>query len=344
MDPMDATPQASFGPVLFVGLTALALITHTDPTPDLPNPSETVQPTVAVLADASEPLSQPAAPRAVLAAQIARAAPTPLSEIRPAELPLAAASPPPLALPAPVVAGGAALPAAPAPTRLHIRLPSAAGAAPVPRARALLERPPPQGVPSGAQRVPLALALPSPAVQSILEARLTAPAALSRPSVPGVRRDVAVVVLQPVGPMVPLPTPELAFAQPRETWRPALPTPKFVAALDARAQAPGLTSAAARAEAFFDSRPRFVVPGGVARPSRDLALDGVPRLVWARVQGLSVNVRRGPGLRFESLTQFDTGQRLIFTGRDGGWARVNALDTPGGPITGWMFMRYIRFE
>lgn len=70
---------------------------------------------------------------------------------------------------------------------------------------------------------------------------------------------------------------------------------------------------------------------------------------WFVVTGALVNLRSGPGLEFDSITQFDEGIRGLKLGSQGGWIQIqflgNVSDTDtGAPLTGWMFAGYLRPE
>ena len=65
---------------------------------------------------------------------------------------------------------------------------------------------------------------------------------------------------------------------------------------------------------------------------------------WVLVTGDFVNLRRGPGVQFAPITQYNTGDRLLVTGTEGRWSRVNRYGGPDGTVTGWMWTGYLKPE
>ncbi|MEM6727881.1 MAG: SH3 domain-containing protein, partial [Pseudomonadota bacterium] len=316
---------ASFGPVLFFGLTAAALITHTDPFP-LANPQETM-----AFGEGYEvvlPLAQPLG--SVPGADAGLIMPR-----RPAPVPAAAPDAPSARLTRPAAPLPRSEPLNPA---LNGRQTATRGYGPLPFAevppprRARLKavgRPARDRVPS-VMDGPYALALPAPEaasapiIASPAEADAVAQVTFA-PSLPARLAQPQTIVLA---------APGVAFARVSPPTPLGLPNPTVMVT----ALAPTAPSSTALGKPLAMSQPFQTpeAPRGVAPLAADGPLKAKPLLIWGAVTGNAVNFRAGPGLDFESLAQFNAGARLIVTDIEDGWARVNALAPPAGPLIGWM--------
>ena len=322
----QAESQASFGPVIFIGLTAYVLVTSSPADPEYANPADmmeldqitrasVLQLAIAPAVDYPPPETPALAPRVIA-----------MSDLAPAALADALAQAVPMA-PVPVIETAVAvLPGPPGAAVSPVfdlqgqALPNREGPAPVPPtgAEAVFAGPPPARfhVDGGFE----AAALHDPAGQEVLPR-------FGSPFVGPVRKPAPGSAAMG-GPARPLTLRTVETGRVAGSFGPAPALPAAVAGL-----APVIS-----AEVAGPGMPTMTT---LATPAPSGLSFIAPPHVWLRVAGNGVNVRTGPGTEFASRSKLSTGARGLHLRTEGDWSEVLFLGPDAPLVAGWMFSAYL---